>query len=56
MLAAYFVYQFLKKKLNPRRSFGHFILFVFVNLLVVFAFIFLLSFILFQYKDFFFKP
>ena len=56
MLAAYFVYQFLKKKINPRRSFGHFILFVLVNLFVVFAFIFLLSFILFQYKDFFFKP
>lgn len=56
MLGAYIVYQFLIKKINPRRSVGHFIFFVLVNLLVVFAFILILSFVLFQYKDFFFKP
>lgn len=55
MVAAYFVYQYLKTKINPRKSFAHFILFVFLNLLVLFAFIFLLSFVLFQFKDFFFK-
>ena len=56
MVAAYFIHEFLKKKINPRRSFGHFIIFVIADLLVVFVLIFLLSFILFEYKDFFFKP
>jgi hypothetical protein len=55
MVAAYFIHEFLKKKINPRRSFGHFIIFIIANLIVVFVLIFLLSFILFQYKDFFFK-
>jgi len=56
MVAAYFVYQFLKTKINPRRSFLHFIIFVILNMLVIFGFIFILSFILFYFKDFFFKP
>jgi len=55
MVAAYFVYRFLKEKINPRKSFGHFILFVFVNMVVIFGFILLLSFILFQFRDFFFE-
>ena len=55
MAAAYFIYEFLKKKINPRKSFAHFILFMLANLVVIFGLILLLSFLLFQYKDFFFK-
>ena len=56
LVAAWYIHELLKKKINPRASFGHFILFIIANLVVIFVLIFLLSFILFQYKDFFFKP
>lgn len=56
MVAAYFIHEFLKKKIHPRKSFAHFIIFMLVNLVVIFGLIFLLSFLLFQFKDFFFKP
>jgi dolichyl-phosphate-mannose--protein O-mannosyl transferase len=55
MVAAYFIHQYLKEKINPRQSFLHFILFVLAGLIIIFGMIFLLSFILFQYKNFFFK-
>jgi hypothetical protein len=56
MVAAYFINEFLKKKINPRRSFGHFILFILANLIAALALIILLSFFLYRFKDFFFKP
>ena len=55
MVAAYFIHEFLKKKINPRRSVVHFIVFILANLVVVFGLIFILSFLLFQFKEFFFK-
>jgi len=55
MVAAYLIHEFLKKKIQPRKSFKHFILFILTNFIVIFVLIFLLSFILYQYKDFFFK-
>lgn len=55
MVAAYFIHEFLKKKIKPRQSFTRFIVFILANMIVIFALIFLLSFFLFQYKDFFFK-
>ena len=55
MIAAYFIHEFLKKKLHPRKSLLRLIVFMFANLLMIFALIFLLSFLLFQFKDFFFK-
>ena len=55
MVAAYIIHEFLKKIIDPRKSFARFILFVLANLVVIFALIFLLSFILFQYKNFFFR-
>ena len=55
MIAAYFIHEALKEKINPRKSFVHFILFVLANFIVIFGLIFLLSYFLFQYKDFFFK-
>ena len=56
MVAAYFIHEYLKKIINPRKSFLRFILFILANLVVIFVLVFLLSFVLFQYKDFFFKP
>ena len=55
MTAAYFANKFLKKKLDPERSLVRFILFVLINLATIFGLIFLLSFFLFKFKDFFFK-
>jgi predicted small integral membrane protein len=56
MVAAYFIHEFLKKKIDPRRSFLRFIVFIVADLVVIFVLIFLLSFFLYQYKHFFFKP
>ena len=55
MVVAYFIHEYLKKKIKPRRSFGHFILFVLADLAIVFGMILVLSLLLFQFKDFFFK-
>ena len=56
MVVAYFIHEYLKKKINPRRSFGRFILFILADLAIVFVMILSLSLLLFQFKDFFFKP
>lgn len=55
MVTAYFIHEFLKKKIDPRRSVLRFIVFMLANLLMVFTLILLLSFLLFQFKDFFFR-
>ncbi|MEP7255545.1 MAG: hypothetical protein ABI666_07190 [Ferruginibacter sp.] len=53
--AAFALYRFWKKKIDPRRSFGYFLLFVLVNLATVFVLVFIFSFLIFHYKEFFFK-
>jgi hypothetical protein len=55
MIAAYLISDFWKLKINPGKSFFHYALFVIVNLFTIFALIFLLSLLLFIYKEFFFK-
>ena len=55
MVAAYSINGFLKAKINPRASFGHFFLFILLNFLTIFLLVFLLGLFLFRYKDFFFK-
>jgi len=55
MVAAYFINELLKNKINPRKSLLHFIMFMLANLIVIFGLIFILSFILFKYKGFFFN-
>jgi hypothetical protein len=55
MVTAYYVYQFLHRKLNPRKSVFNLVLFFLLNLLAVFLLIFLLSLFLFKFKEFFFK-
>ncbi|MEP6617059.1 MAG: hypothetical protein ABJA57_10790 [Ginsengibacter sp.] len=54
MMVAYYVYRFLRKIINPRKSFPNLLLFFFLNLLAVFLLIFLLSLFLFIYRNFFF--
>jgi heme/copper-type cytochrome/quinol oxidase subunit 2 len=55
MVGAYFIQEFLKKKINPRRSFGHFILYIIITIIIVFGMIFLLTLFLYQFRNFFFK-
>jgi len=54
-LTAYIAHQFWKKRIDPRRSFKHFLLFMGVNVLSVFVVVFIFGFIIIQFKDFFFK-
>ncbi len=56
MIAAYFIHNFLLRKINPRKSFGYFILYVVANLATLFGVIILLSLFLYQFRNFFFKP
>jgi len=53
--AAYFTHVFWKKKINPRRSMGRFLLYVLLNLVSIFVLVFIFSLIINQYKEFFFK-
>jgi hypothetical protein len=55
MIVAYFIHEYLKKKIQPKKSIMRLIVFFLANIIVVFGMIFLLSFFLFQFKDFFFK-
>ena len=54
-LTAYVTHQFWKKRIDPRRSFKHFLLFMLVNVLSVFVLVFIFGLIIIQFKDFFFK-
>jgi uncharacterized membrane protein YidH (DUF202 family) len=55
LLLAYSIYQFWNKKINPRQSFKHFIIYMAVNLVSVFVIVFLFSFVIIYFKEFFFK-
>jgi len=55
VLAGYSVYQFWNKKINPRHSFKHFILYMLVNLASIFIIVFVFGFIIIYFKEFFFK-
>ena len=54
-IAAYGVYRFLQRKIDARRSFGYFILFILVNLACIFILTFIAGFLIIHYKEFFFK-
>ncbi len=54
-LTAYFTHWFWKKRIDPRRSFKDFLLFMVVNVLSVFVLVFIFGFIIIHFKDFFFK-
>lgn len=58
-LAMYGTYQaveYLKKKINGRKSLGNFLLLFFLSFGVVFLVILFLGWIIGHYRDFFFKP
>jgi uncharacterized membrane protein YidH (DUF202 family) len=52
---AYSLYKFWSKKINPRRSFKYFVIYMAVNLASVFVIVFLFSFVIIYFKEFFFK-
>jgi hypothetical protein len=55
IFAGYGIYQFLTKKINPRRSFSHFITYMLLNLAGIFVIAFIVGFIIFHFKEFFFS-
>ena len=55
VLSGYNVYQFWNKRINPRQSFKHFILYLLVNLVSIFIIVFAFGFIIIYFKEFFFK-
>jgi len=55
ILAAYLTHQFWKKRIDPQRSFKHFLLFMLANALSVLVLAFIFGFIVIRFKDFFFK-
>ncbi|MBA2249519.1 MAG: hypothetical protein H0W12_04955 [Chitinophagaceae bacterium] len=55
MFAGYYLNEFWKKIIEPRKSFARFIVFIIANLTTVFILVFLLSLLLSRYRVFFFK-
>jgi uncharacterized membrane protein YidH (DUF202 family) len=55
LLAAYSMYQFWNKKINPRQSFKHFMLYMALNLASIFVIVFVFGFAIIYFKEFFFK-
>jgi hypothetical protein len=55
MYLAYVVVNFLKSKINARRNMGAFLLLLLLSFTTVFLIILAFSFLLVEFKDFFFK-
>jgi uncharacterized membrane protein YidH (DUF202 family) len=55
LLAGYSMYQFWNKKINPRQSFKHFIVYMVLNLASIFLIVFVFGFVIIYFKEFFFK-
>jgi FtsH-binding integral membrane protein len=56
VFSGYSFYQYITKKINPRQSFTHFIFFMLLNLLGIFIVVFVFSFLVIHFKEFFFSP
>jgi hypothetical protein len=54
-MAVYFSHQLLKKFLDPKRSFGHFTLYILFHFAAVFIIVYGVSFLLFKQSHFLFK-
>ena len=54
VVAGYAIYQFWNKKIDPRKSFKYFIIYMLVNLASVFIIVFITGFIIIHFKEFFF--
>jgi hypothetical protein len=55
ILTGYSSYKFWNKKIDPRKSFKHFTIYMLANLASIFAVVFITSFIIIYFKEFFFK-
>jgi len=55
VLSGYSSYKFWNKKIDPRKSFKHFSIYMLANLVSIFAVVFVTSFIIIYFKEFFFK-
>lgn len=55
LVAAYAVHSILKKKIDPKKSVGYFILYLLLHLASVFLIVFGASFLIFQCSNLFFK-
>ncbi len=56
MYAAWQMQQLLQVKIQPRKSFSRFLLFLFVNIVAVLFIIVIIGFTIIHFKDFFFTP
>ena len=55
LFAGYAAHLFWKRTIDPKRSGGHFLLYMVVHLLSVFVIVFIISFIMFRFGNFLFK-
>ena len=55
MFAAFQLQRLLKVYINPRQSLLHFLLFLLVNIIIIFGITFITGFVIIYFKDFFFK-
>ena len=55
VLTGYSIYQYINKKINPRQSAGHFLLYLLLNLLSVLLVSFIFGFIIIHFKEFFIR-
>lgn len=55
IVVAYFWYHLLLRLINPRSSFRNALLFMLLNLLLIVLLSFAFAFLIFRYKEFFFK-
>ena len=53
--AAFQLQRLLKVYINPRQSLLHFLLFLLVNIIIIFGITFITGFVIIYFKDFFFK-
>ena len=55
VLTGYTIYQFIRKKINPRQSAVYFLLYLLLNLLSVLLVTFIFGFIIIHFKEFFIR-
>ncbi len=55
LLAAFGINTVIKKKIDPKKSAGHFVLYVIIYLLVIFGIVFGVSLLIFHYRHLWLK-
>ncbi|MEI7471385.1 MAG: hypothetical protein WCJ85_03935 [Chitinophagaceae bacterium] len=54
-IGAYYTHILVQRILPPKRSFGHFLGYVVLHMISIFVLVFLAGFVVFYFKEFFFK-